>query len=277
MSKIAPANETQALVDIAKRAGEAILRVYETDFDVSAKGDRSPLTQADLAAHRIIVAGLEALDPQTPVISEEAALPTFDARSKWRRFYLVDPLDGTKEFIKRNGDFTVNIALIEDHRPVRGVVGVPVHDRVYTGGPDGAWRLDSAGRERIRTRSLDGDAITVVASRSHRDARLEAYLAAVQEQFKRTESVAVGSSLKFCLLAEGKADFYPRLGPTAEWDTAAAHAVLAAAGGTVMQLDGKPLIYNAKESFLNPFFLAVGDAEFPWEGLPRVTGSSQNP
>ena len=272
MPAIAPAKETQALVDIAQRAGEAILRVYETDFDVAAKGDQSPLTQADLAAHRIIVAELEALDPQTPVISEEAALPPFETRAKWRRFYLVDPLDGTKEFIKRNGDFTVNIALIEDHQPVRGVVGVPVHDRVYTGGPDGAWRLDGAHAEPIHTRLLPHDAITIVASRSHRDARLEAYLAAVQERFKRAESVAIGSSLKFCLLAEGKADFYPRLGPTAEWDTAAAHAVLAAAGGAVTLLDGKPLIYNAKESLLNPFFLAIGDTEFPWDNLPLVAG-----
>ena len=258
------AAETQALVDIAKRAGEEILRVYETDFDVHTKGDESPLTQADLAAHRAIVAGLDALDPNTPVISEEAELPPFDTRSKWRRFWLVDPLDGTKEFVGRNGDFTVNIALVEDHQPVLGVVGVPVHDRAYAGTRDGAWRLDSRGRTALRTRPMRDDAITIVASRSHRNASLEAYLAAMQARFKHTESVAVGSSLKLCLVAEGEADFYPRLGPTAEWDTAAAHAVLAAAGGAVVELDGTPLAYNTKESVLNPFFLALGDVDFPW-------------
>ena len=258
-----------ALVDIARRAGDEILRVYETDFDVDQKDDRSPLTQADLAAHRTIVAGLELLDPGTPIISEESPLPSFEVRRKWRRFWLVDPLDGTKEFVNRNGDFTVNIALIEDRQPTFGVVGVPVRQCVYAGGPDGACRLDSSGRTALRCRRMSADAITIVASRSHRDARLEAYLRTVQAGFAHAECVAVGSSLKFCLLAEGKADFYPRLGPTSEWDTAAAHAVLAAAGGAVLQLDGAPLAYNARESILNPFFLAVGDVDFPWvERLP---------
>ena len=266
------ADVAAALVDIVKRAGDDILRVYETDFDVQQKDDRSPLTQADLAAHRTIVAGLEALDPRLPIISEESALPPFAERRRWRRFWLVDPLDGTKEFIGRNGDFTVNIALIEDHRPTLGVVGVPVRQRIYVGGPDGALRLDNDGQSALRTRRMREDEVVIVASRSHRDARLEAYLRTVQADFARTESVAVGSSLKFCLLAEGGADFYPRLGPTSEWDTAAAHAVLAAAGGAVLELGGKPLAYNTKESFLNPFFLAIGDVEFPWrERLPALS------
>lgn len=260
-----------ALVDIARRAGEEILRVYETDFDVDQKDDRSPLTQADLAAHRAIVAGLRALDPQTPTISEESALPSFEVRRNWRRFWLVDPLDGTKEFVNRNGDFTVNIALIEDHQPTFGVVGVPVRQCVYAGTPNGAFRLDANGRTELRTRPMRRDAVTIVASRSHRDPRLEAYLSAVQARFAHAESVAVGSSLKFCLLAEGKADFYPRLGPTSEWDTAAAHAVLSAAGGAVQELDGRPLAYNTRESILNPFFLAIGDVDFLWaERLPEV-------
>ena len=260
-----------ALVDIAKRAGDDILRVYETDFDVQRKADQSPLTQADLAAHRTIVAGLRALDPHTPVVSEESTSPPFAERRRWRRFWLVDPLDGTKEFVSRNGDFTVNIALIEDHLPTFGVVGVPVRQCIYAGGPDGAFRFDGDGRAALRTRRMRDGAIAVVASRSHRNDRLEAYLGGLRGAFAHVESVAVGSSLKFCLLAEGQADFYPRLGPTSEWDTAAAHAVLAAAGGAVLELDGKSLMYKTKESFLNPSFLAVGDADFPWrERLPAV-------
>jgi 3'(2'), 5'-bisphosphate nucleotidase len=263
-----------ALIDIVRRAGDAILAVYRTDFDVETKDDESPLTKADLAAHRIIVAGLAALTPDVPVISEEAALPSFDERSTWPRFWLVDPLDGTKEFVNRNGEFTVNIALIEDHQPVLGVVGVPAQGSVYVGDVKRglAERYHADGVSPLEGRAMrDSAPVVVVASRSHGGERLERYLEALAGIFPEVSRTPVGSSLKLCILAEGRADLYPRLGPTSEWDIAAAHAVLAAAGGDVWAVDGAPITYNARETFLNPEFIAVADRSFPWrERLPRV-------
>ena len=263
----------EPLIDIVRAAGKAILDVYGSAFDVTAKADDSPLTEADLRAHRVIVQGLAALAPELPVISEESPPPPFAERRRWRRYWLVDPLDGTREFVSRNGEFTVNVALIEDGAPVLGVVGVPVRGSVYLGDcraerRRGAYRMDDRGREPLRTRPMRRGAVTVVASRRHGGERLERYLDALAEVVPEVERVPVGSSLKFCLLAEGRADLYPRLGPTSEWDVAAAHAVLTAAGGAVMQLDGGALAYNAKDSFLNPDFLAVGDPDFPWRSLP---------
>ena len=254
-----------ALIDIATAAGREILAVYETAFDVATKDDASPLTEADLRAHRVIVDGLRDLAPDVPVISEEAESPPFDVRRHWTRYWLVDPLDGTKEFVSRNGEFTVNIALIEDGEPVLGVVGVPVKGHVYVGDCKEmeAWRVSEAGRERLHTRRM-GRPLAVVASRRHGGTRLAGYLEALAESFGEVERKPVGSSLKFCLLAEGEADLYPRLGPTSEWDIGAAHAVLKAAGGAVMLTDGAPFRYNAKESFLNPDFVAVGDSGFVW-------------
>ena len=265
---------TQSLIDIVRRAGDAILEVYETDFDVDTKADQSPLTQADLAAHRIIVEGLTALAGDLPLLSEESVPPDFEARRQWRRYWLVDPLDGTKEFINRNGEFTVNIALIDNHRPVFGVVGVPAQDLVYTGDlqQGAACRHDAEGVHDMRGRPMNDDAeLVVVASRSHGGERLERYLESLAELFPAVSRTPVGSSLKLCILAEGKADLYPRLGPTSEWDIAAAHAVLQAAGGDVWAADGSAIEYNRKESFLNPEFIAVADAAYPWrERLPEV-------
>ena len=264
-----------ALIDIATAAGREILSVYETAFDVATKDDASPLTEADLRAHRVIMDGLAELTPDVPVVSEEAVPPPFDVRRHWPRYWLVDPLDGTKEFVSRNGEFTVNIALIEGGEPVLGVGGVPVQGYIYIGDcrHKSAWRTGANARERLRTRAMGGHPLTVVASRRHGSERLSAYLDVLGEAFGDMERKPVGSSLKFCLLAEGKADLYPRLGPTSEWDIAAAHAVLQAAGGRVMRTDGRPLRYNTKASFLNPDFVAVADAEFPWRNhLPR--GSS---
>ena len=255
-----------ALIHIAAAAGREIIDVYESGFDVQTKADASPLTEADLRAHRVIVDGLEDLTPDVPVISEEAEPPPFDERRHWQRYWLVDPLDGTKEFVSRNGEFTVNIALIEHGEPVLGVVGVPVSGHIYLGDSRNheAFRVSEVGRERLRTRAMKPASVTVVASRRHGSDRIAGYLETLGRSFEIVRR-PVGSSLKFCLLAEGKADFYPRLGPTSEWDTAAAHAVLQAAGGAVMQIDGKPLRYNTKESFLNPDFVAVGDPGFAWE------------
>ncbi len=265
------------LIALTEAAGAAILEIYQTEFDVETKSDESPLTQADLASHRTIEAGLAALTPEIPLFSEESELPPFSERSGWSRYWLVDPLDGTKEFVNRNGEFTVNIALIDGQRPVLGIVGVPVRDQVYVGIQDqGAYRLSRAAGEPDRIelsgRPLDeATPLVVVASRSHGGERLEQYLEALAGSFGGVDRTPVGSSLKLCILAEGDADLYPRLGPTSEWDIAAAHAVLAAAGGDVWAADGNPLTYNAKESVLNPEFFAAADASYPWrEKLPPV-------
>ena len=264
----------QGLIDIVRRAGTAILEIYQQDFAVEHKSDESPLTQADLAAHRIIAEGLAELTPEIPLLSEESQPPGFEIRQTWSRYWLVDPLDGTKEFINRNGEFTVNIALIEDHRPNFGVVGVPVQDLVYTGDvPRGeARRIGPDSDSRLGGRPMADDrTLVVVASRSHGGERLEHYLEALRERYPGVDRTPVGSSLKLCILAEGAADLYPRLGPTSEWDIAAAHAVLEAAGGGVWTVAGAPLEYNRKAEFLNPEFIAVADAVYPWaERLPVV-------
>jgi len=261
-SKLETAELIEPVVALSMQAGEAILEVYATDFDVQAKEDESPLTQADMASHRIIDKGLRELTPGIPVISEESGLPEFDERSKWDRYWLIDPLDGTKEFVKRNGEFTVNIALIDDHRPVLGVVHVPVMQKTYTGcaGAGSAVRSGDAEPETITVASASSDPVRIVGSRSHRGASLDAFLARVGE----VEMLPMGSSLKFCIVAEGKADIYPRLGPTSEWDTAAAQAVVEQAGGGVLELDGRPLAYNAKADILNPHFLVTGPQDRDW-------------
>lgn len=247
---------------IAVQAGERILEIYESEFAIQHKDDKSPLTEADLAAHRTIVAGLEKLTPHIPVLSEESASIPFAERSRWTRYWLVDPLDGTREFIKRNGEFTVNIALIHDGRVELGVVYVPVMKLAYyacAGG--GAYKqADGAAPERIRVRALNNGAVVVVGSRSHSGDSLLRFLDKLGEH----ELVSMGSALKSCLVAEGKADIYPRLGPTSEWDTAAAQCVVEEAGGRVTGLDMQPLRYNTKDSLLNPHFFVFGDDSRDW-------------
>jgi len=251
------ASLAESAAGIAAEAGRAILEIYGQDFEVVAKADQSPLTQADLASHRIIRDALSALTPDIPLLSEESAEIDFGIRSGWKRDWLVEPLDGTKEFVSRNGEFTVNIALIDGKEPVLGVVHVPVSGVTYTGVVGlGASRQDPGEAPRgIRVRVPCADPLVVVGSRSHANPEVEKYL----RKLGRYELVSMGSSLKFCLLAEGKADFYPRLGPTSEWDTAAAHAVVLAAGGRIVKLDGEPLRYNTKASLLNPEFLVIAD------------------
>lgn len=244
----------ERLLPIARAAGAATLEVYATDFEVREKSNESPVTEADHRAEAIILPALAELTPRIPVVSEEAAsagnIPAID-----ERFWLVDPLDGTKEFIKRNGEFTVNIALIERHEPVLGVVLAPALDRLYAGAVgSGAFMEDKNGRRPIACRAVPAAGLTVVASRSHGDAEaLERFLAGR----KVASQASAGSSLKFCLVAAGEADIYPRLGRTMEWDTAAGHAVLAAAGGRVTTLDGADLRYG-KPDFANPHFVAQG-------------------
>jgi len=255
----------QDILDISRQAGEAILQVYGGEMEISQKEDTSPLTQADLASHHLINAALRALTPSVPVLSEESAALDFSTRSRWSEYWLVDPLDGTKEFIKRNGEFTVNIALVRNHEPVLGVVHVPVSGISYCGlHNEGAQRVEASGTaESISVRVPCADPVMVVGSRSHPNPVLQEYLASLGSY----ELVSMGSSLKFCLVAEGKADFYPRLGPTSEWDTAAAHAVVNAAGGKVVTLDGQTMRYNTKASLLNPEFLVIADPGRDWLSL----------
>jgi 3'(2'), 5'-bisphosphate nucleotidase len=250
----------QQVVDIAHRAGAAIMAVYRSgETGETSKTDNSPLTLADLAAHRTIVAALTTLTPEIPILSEEAADILYPVRSQWTRFWLVDPLDGTKEFIKRNGEFTVNIALIENGEPVLGVVYAPVPDVCYYGarGAGAFVQRGNAAAQPIAVKPhAAGEPVKAVASRSHSDARTEALL----EQLGDHQSISMGSSLKLCLVAEGAAHVYPRLGPTMEWDTAAAHAVVSAAGGIVCDLKGKELRYN-KVDLHNPEFLVLPAAD----------------
>lgn len=265
----APAALREEVIRIACRAGAEILEVYASqDAGTSSKADDSPLTLADLRAHRVIVEALGALTPEIPVLSEESAdAAPWEDRSRWSQYWLVDPLDGTKEFLSRNGEFTVNIALIEGHTPTLGVVHVPVRETTYTGLPGtGAWRRRGRGSpEAIRVQPHAATPVRVVGSRSHRGDSLDGFLARLGPH----ELIAVGSSLKFCMVAEGAADLYPRLGPTSEWDTAAAQAVVCAAGGAVVTLDGAPLAYNAKADILNAHFLVYADRSRDWLGLLR--------
>jgi len=265
VNDLQPAALLADIIAIAEAAGQAILEIYGKDFEVTHKEDRSPLTQADLASHRLIRDALARLTPATPLLSEESANIDFSVRSSWSEYWLVDPLDGTKEFVNRNGEFTVNIALIRGHEPVLGVVHVPVSGVTYTGVVDVGATRQAAGdaASPIRVQLPCADPVRVVGSRSHANPRLQHYL----EPLGRHRLVSMGSSLKFCLLAEGKADLYPRLGPTSEWDTAAAHAIVLAAGGHVVTLDNHPLQYNRKSSLLNPEFLVFADATRDWAAL----------
>lgn len=254
--------DIQKINEIARQAGTAILEIYKRDFDVMEKPDKSPLTEADLAAHHIIVNELQSLTPEIPVLSEESADIPYDTRSQWQTYWLIDPLDGTREFIKRNGEFTVNIALIHEGRAVLGVVYVPVSQITYYGDSEhGAFKMDANGNSSaIQVISEHQTPLQVAGSRSHAGDSLLQFLNKLGEH----EIVSMGSSLKLCLVAEGKADVYPRLGPTSEWDTAAAQAVVEAAGGKVTDTNMNPLIYNTKESFLNPYFFVFGDTSVDW-------------
>jgi 3'(2'), 5'-bisphosphate nucleotidase len=256
-----PSPTILGLLELAQSSAKAIMAIYATDFAAHTKSDHSPVTQADVEAEAIIQAGLKKQWPEIPVIAEEAAAAGHVPEFK-NQFFLVDPLDGTKEFVSRNGEFTVNIALIENGKPILGVVYAPAINLVYWGeaGIGSAKAtlkpeddLVTAKWQTINTRPLPGEGATVLASRSHRDAETDAYLSTI----KVNQLIGAGSSLKFCTIAAGEADIYPRFGRTMEWDTAAGHAVLAAAGGKVNQADGAPLLYGKRHrGFDNPAFIA---------------------
>ncbi len=262
----------EGVIALARHAAAAILRVYDGAFDVTRKSDDSPLTAADLAAHHVIVDGLAALTPQIPVLSEESAhtIPTATRRG-WHTLWVVDPLDGTREFVKRNGEFTVNIALVVDGESVFGVIQAPVSGALWHGvRGHGAFRRDADAdialhaASRALMRGSD-TSLRVAASRSHRDARTEAVMTRIAASTgSDVEPVALGSSLKFCGLADGGMDVYPRFGPTSEWDTAAGQAILEAAGGCVLDPRGRPFRYNQRDTVLNGDFMALGDAALPW-------------
>ncbi len=257
----------------AIEAGEAILDIYAQDFEVEFKADESPLTSADKAAHNLIVHALESTP--YPVLSEESEGVTYEERKNWESYWLVDPLDGTKEFIKKNGEFTVNIALIENGVPVLGVVYVPVEQALYFGDQNGAFKAvqgkhfqsinDLLGKlsevdafQRLKVSGTPGQPLRVVASKSHCNEETLTFISELEKIYGKAELVSRGSSLKLCMIAEGSADIYPRIAPTMEWDTAAAHAVVVAAGGTVVIYGTTDaLVYN-KENLLNPSFVVSG-------------------
>jgi len=259
---------------ICMDAGEAILEVYHSKqaIEVDTKSDDSPVTKADLAAHKIIETGLKQLTPNIPVLSEEDGLPNFETRKAWTEYWLVDPLDGTKEFINKNGEFTVNIALIRGNTAVLGLVYVPVTQTLYLGGPDmGSVKKHAGNETQLNTQPLSkGGKLRVVGSRRHGAEALDNMLANISGDFSEIARVDMGSSLKICACAEGTADWYPRLALTSEWDTAAAHAVLKGAGGEIYTPELSPLLYNTKEDILNPYFHAVGDTSFEWPSYIKV-------
>ncbi len=257
--------DRREIVRIAREAGERILEVYgSSDFGATAKEDDSPLTRADIAAHEHILRGLNQFTPDIPVLSEESQGVSYEVRAKWARFWLVDPLDGTKEFIKRNGDFTVNIALIERGEPVLGVVHTPVLGVTYyaTKG-EGAFKDEHGSVQAITTLKTVAETLNVVASRSHAGPETQALLAKLARDYT-VNLVSRGSALKLCLVAEGAAHFYPRLGPTMEWDTAAAQCVAEEAGAVVTDTRGEKLSYN-KENLLNPFFVVNSVVGLEWQ------------
>jgi 3'(2'), 5'-bisphosphate nucleotidase len=260
---------------IALEAGQEILEVYEKDFQVEFKEDASPVTQADKRAHLSIVKNLSAIDSRIPILSEEGIETPYQERCTWDTFWLVDPLDGTKEFVKKNGEFTVNIALIKDHYPVLGIIYAPVLDIVYFGRVgEGAYKLEQASKVNIKSEEelmdqstalperKDRRTICIVASRSHRSVETQEFIEELEKAHGKVEVISSGSSLKFCLVAEGKADYYPRYAPTMEWDTGAGQAIVEAAGGKVMNYDdGGRFSYN-KENLLNGWFLAENEVPF---------------
>jgi 3'(2'), 5'-bisphosphate nucleotidase len=251
--------DIDTIARLTRRAGQAILEVYRTEFTVEQKEDRSPLTLADMRSHAILSQGLADCHPDIPVLSEEGKATDISIRKTWNRFWLVDPLDGTKEFIKRNGEFTINIALVEGRTPVIGLIYIPVQDRLFIGDTrEGCWEIADGTPRRLAIEPGEAPrAVRVVKSRSHPSPNLQALLELLPDH----EVIMRGSALKFCSIANGEADFYPRFGPTWEWDTAAGDAIVRAAGGVVVDLQGEPFVYN-KPSLLNGPFMATSSLQW---------------
>lgn len=250
-------------LEVAIEAGKRILEIYEAGFEVEVKQDLTPLTEADLAAHKVIEEGLKEITPTVPTLTEESTDIPFSERSRWQRYWLVDPLDGTREFIERTGEFTVNIALIQDHQPVLGIIYAPVLGVYYYACKgEGAFKREATSDPYpIQARRWQGGPLIVTCSRiTHQGGHLEEFLSKLGEH----ETVIMGGALKSCLVAEGKADIYPRLGPTSEWDTAAAQCIVEEAGGHITDTSMQVMQYNRKEELLNPHFFAFGDTDQDW-------------
>ncbi len=263
------------LLQIVNTVHAEILDVYNSPFNVDRKTDDTPITEADRRAHDAIVNGLSRLDSKTPIVSEESRLAAYEERKKWGKYWLVDPLDGTKEFVKRNGEFTVNIALVVSHEPQIGMVGRPTTNTLYFGDVESkqAVKISSEVELPIATRTIELDRVQSVQSRRRANPLAEQFLIDLESDVGPITRDFRGSSLKFLALAEGEADLYIQPGGTSEWDTAAAQAVLQAAGGTVMSFDGKSLQYNNGDSVLNDPFIAIGDSSPAWRStvLRRLT------
>ncbi|MCP3907573.1 MAG: 3'(2'),5'-bisphosphate nucleotidase CysQ [Oceanicoccus sp.] len=271
----------EQLLLLCRQAGRAIVEVYSADKPVAVelKLDDSPVTEADTRSHDIFLKGLAELTPQWPVLSEEQALPDFTERSQWPCYWLVDPLDGTREFIDRTGEFTINIALIENHRPVLGVVYIPLEQAAYLGFVEQgrALRIDSGGRREIAVSAATpalNDSVRVISSSRYGGAEFESCITKLAGHFQQVERVTAGSALKFCRLAEGAADIYPRFSPCCEWDTAAGQAVLEAAGGSLVDIEFNPLVYNRQSSVMSPNFYALGGTAEEWAGLFQAGAGS---
>ena len=251
--------QIEKIIDIAREAGKEIMTVYAQDFTVETKGDNSPLTLADQKSNAVIIKALKELYPDIPIISEETKLTPYEERKNWKMYWLVDPLDGTKEFIKKNGEFTVNIALMSEGRPVLGVVYAPAKNLLWYGMEgSGSFMMNGDGSKTPLKKGSnwrDLQKVNVVASRSHLSDETLQFVEDLKKEGKEVDFVSSGSSLKFCLVAEGKADVYPRFGPTMEWDTAAGQAVIEIAGGSVLNWETKKRLEYNKENLLNPFFI----------------------
>ncbi len=269
MTRDAPASELWRLADgvsaIVARAARRVMAIYATRFEVLHKQDRSPVTSADLAAHEIISEGLAILEPGVPVLSEEGEIPAFEARARWHSYWLVDPIDGTRGFVARSGEFTINVALVRAGEPILGVVAVPVSGTCCTAARGGGARLEHADgvRESIRTRRLPARQVVVLRSRRRRNAEVDRLIA----KLGCVRVIRASSSLKACLVARGLADLYPAFGPTSEWDTAASQCLIEEAGGGLTDRALQPLRYNTSASLENPSFVAFGDPQADWKSL----------
>ena len=249
----------EVLNNLAIEAGQAIkkIKLEEVDFNIEYKEDSTPLTKADLASNKIIVNGLKKHFPNIPIISEESSIEDFSTRKDWHEFFLIDPLDGTKEFIKKRDEFTVNIAYLKKNLPELGVVYAPMNDHLYFGGPNASYLRINQSEKKLPSLKYKENNLIVIVSRSHINEKTQSYIDELKEQYSNIEIKRVGSSLKICQIADGEADLYPRLGPICEWDTAAAHAILLGAGGDIIRLkDNQPLTYN-KEDIHHPNFVAI--------------------
>ena len=259
----------QQASDIARQAGALVMKLYDSgDFDTHEKADESPVTSADLAANRLIVNALQALTPNWPVLSEESGHLSFSERQQWSHYWLIDPIDGTQEFIARSGDFAVNIALIQDNQPVLGVIFWPAGETLYYGYRGlGAWKQDQSGEQRIQVRRLDNpDEDPIILAISRRQPR-ERVLGRMQDNREIQPYPAGSCSLKACFIAEGKADCFMRVGPTGEWDTAASQVIVSEAGGSIVSEYFEPITYNETVSLMNPNFLVLGDDRVNWREL----------